>query len=181
MMTVRGGRFAVPIGALIALAACDLALGLGDLKDRVSDGSIPQPTAPDADRVADARSTSQGRRDGAGGVDVARLFSYELRRFLLAGYCLRGRRADQGRHPVPTGDGRWGQADLGGNLSEWTMDVFTDPYANSCVDCLNVMGSGDRVYRGGAFWNADVSPATRQLSTPGVHDDHYGVRCARPL
>jgi formylglycine-generating enzyme required for sulfatase activity len=28
----------------------------------------------------------------------------------------------------PKGDGRWGQADLAGNVDEWTLDWYTSPY-----------------------------------------------------
>ena len=38
----------------------------------------------------------------------------------------------------PTGDGRWGQADLGGNVWEWTLDWLASPYTIPCMDCADL-------------------------------------------
>src|SRR5439155_1159714 len=32
----------------------------------------------------------------------------------------------------PNGDGKWGQADLGGNVYEWTLDSHASAYGNPC-------------------------------------------------
>ncbi|MGZ6092210.1 MAG: formylglycine-generating enzyme family protein, partial [Polyangiales bacterium] len=40
--------------------------------------------------------------------------------------------------PVGTseaGNGKFGQADLAGNLAEWTLDLFVDPYQLPCSNC----------------------------------------------
>src|SRR6185295_9527451 len=59
--------------------------------------------------------------------------------------------------PVGTlsGTGRFGQADLGGNVWEWTRDASNNPYSvNPCTDCSVLTGSSNRVIRGGSFFGA---------------------------
>ena len=49
----------------------------------------------------------------------------------------------------PQGDGKWGHADLAGNLWEWTFDYWQTPYQNPCIDCANggcSTGAGPRAY-----------------------------------
>jgi sulfatase modifying factor 1 len=51
----------------------------------------------------------------------------------------------------PLGDGRWGQADLAGNVREYVLDWFSD-YANPCTDCTLVrVPTWTVVSRGGSF------------------------------
>ena len=100
-------------------------------------------------------------------------------------YCFGG-----GANPVgsesPLGDGKFGQADLTGNLQEWALD-WSGNVPTTCVDCVNLPTTGDSrlgVTRGGGFdtaasdalvylRNADVA-----LSSRG--NGNLGVRCARP-
>ncbi|WP_437808282.1 formylglycine-generating enzyme family protein [Sorangium sp. So ce1078] len=80
------------------------------------------------------------------------------------------------------GDGRWGQADLAGNLWEWTLD-FDGSYL-PCRDCARVEGGSTRVIRGGSWWQPepeDISTALRESWDPADRTDALGVRCARPL
>jgi formylglycine-generating enzyme required for sulfatase activity len=88
------------------------------------------------------------------------------------------------------GNGRWGQADLAGNVAEWTLDydgAYPFPAPSACNDCANLaMGSGKRVKRGGSSTNAgvDVTSLVRNSAPPGgaLSDlPAHGVRCARPL
>ncbi len=85
----------------------------------------------------------------------------------------------------PTGDGRWGHSDLGGNLDEWTLDSFA-PYVDPCVDCANLDAftvNNSRVVRGGDWANATgpLRSAHRAYTTPtGNRDAKIGFRCARP-
>ncbi|WP_437285269.1 formylglycine-generating enzyme family protein [Sorangium sp. So ce406] len=83
----------------------------------------------------------------------------------------------------PRGDGLWGQADLAGNLWEWTLDV-EGPYLDPCVDCANVEGGSARVIRGGSWWQPneeEISTVFRRPWDPTDVTDALGVRCARPL
>ncbi|WP_437518482.1 formylglycine-generating enzyme family protein [Sorangium sp. So ce1099] len=84
----------------------------------------------------------------------------------------------------PTGDGKWGQADLAGSMYEWTLDFYDNySYLNPCDDCANLdNGPGQtRVLRGGSYWH-DASiqySATRYAHRPSIHYGWIGVRCAR--
>jgi formylglycine-generating enzyme required for sulfatase activity len=81
----------------------------------------------------------------------------------------------------PQGDGKYGQADLAGNLQEWTLDWYSSSYTNPCSDCADLMPAGTRACPGGDFadgaiylrgaWRLDASPLQRSLG--------IGVRCAR--
>jgi len=82
----------------------------------------------------------------------------------------------------PKGDGRWGQADLAGNVSEWLRDWYVAPYPNPCDNCANLAASYDRVARGGTFY-ADVSGLLSSMrghfSSSSDRWDAVGARCAR--
>jgi sulfatase modifying factor 1 len=82
----------------------------------------------------------------------------------------------------PAGDGRWGQADLGGNVWQWMLDWNASPYPqNPCNDCANLIPATFRVIRGGCF---DCGPTplrtgNRDQDMPANRNRDIGVRCAR--
>jgi formylglycine-generating enzyme len=80
----------------------------------------------------------------------------------------------------PLGNGRWGQADLAGNLSEWTLDYF-GAYPTTCTDCLNTTAAGYRSVRGGTYASpADgLFVAARFGLDPTTPRSYAGFRCAR--
>ena len=86
----------------------------------------------------------------------------------------------------PKGDGRWGQADLAGNLSEWQLD-WASMYSDPCNDCANLVMAASRSTRGGNF-QGPTSPsrpggqrvALRGAIDPGLREASLGFRCARP-
>jgi sulfatase modifying factor 1 len=83
----------------------------------------------------------------------------------------------------PKGDSRWSQADMAGNVSEWTLDAF-EPYASTCTDCAALgtpVDGGLRVRRGGAFVSlpGDVFSAYRGYDRENDGAYTGGVRCAR--
>jgi formylglycine-generating enzyme len=86
----------------------------------------------------------------------------------------------------PKGDGKWGQADLGGNLLEWTLDYF-GPYPTPCDNCADlnnviVFGiSSVREVRGGSFDDGapGLESALSYFGSPGPRLDTVGTRCAR--
>jgi formylglycine-generating enzyme len=80
----------------------------------------------------------------------------------------------------PTGDGKWGQSDLGGNVAEWNLDIQA-PYTTPCDDCASLGAGPNRSIRGGGF-NSDLTgllAAGRDANTPDTRNEIYGIRCAR--
>jgi formylglycine-generating enzyme len=82
---------------------------------------------------------------------------------------------------VPTGNGKWGQSDLAGNMWEWVFDWYA-AYGLPCRDCAHVTGERSRVYRGGGFFSFSTSvlrAAYRFGDDPAGRVTDVGVRCAR--
>jgi sulfatase modifying factor 1 len=82
----------------------------------------------------------------------------------------------------PKGDGKWGQADLAGNVGEWILDWFQDPYGLApCHDCADLQDTGMRVRRGGAYgMNEDpLYVGYRAAYPPEARSAQLGFRCAR--
>ena len=81
----------------------------------------------------------------------------------------------------PAGDGRWGQADLAGNVWEWNLDWMQD-YAEPCVDCAAVGDGTYRIARGGGSKTPanTLLAGARSWGTPSERDSFFGFRCARP-
>jgi len=89
----------------------------------------------------------------------------------------------------PAGNGRWGHADLAGNILEWTLDHYEplgygDVAPGGCNDCADLTpspGNPRRTRRGGS-WN---SPTQCLLATcrfgewPDQTRSESGIRCAR--
>jgi formylglycine-generating enzyme len=80
------------------------------------------------------------------------------------------------------GDGKWGQADLVGNVSEWNFDTF-DALVVPCENCANISVGLKRVLRG-AGWNFAVETldATKRAYSAANVNGRYkasGFRCAR--
>ncbi len=83
----------------------------------------------------------------------------------------------------PSGNGRWGHADLAGNVWEWTIDYFAIQYPVPCIDCANfsVGDYAQRVFRGGGYEDdaSRVGSSARDSNSPEYRAVHVGVRCAR--
>lgn len=81
----------------------------------------------------------------------------------------------------PKGDGKWGQADLGGNISEWMQD-YAHVFPDQCQDCAALTPSttsGNRLVKGGSFAeNGEVMQTRFRVSAPGTAQV-FGARCAR--
>jgi formylglycine-generating enzyme required for sulfatase activity len=80
----------------------------------------------------------------------------------------------------PIGDGRWGHADLSGNLWEWVLDLSA-AYATPCDDCADLASGSSRVTRGGYFRNSldNLRASNRSQSLGTDRFGYLGVRCAR--
>jgi formylglycine-generating enzyme required for sulfatase activity len=82
----------------------------------------------------------------------------------------------------PAGRGRFGQADLGGNVWEWARDTFASPYAStSCSDCVDLSKGANRVIRGGSFYGTSATLLASGRSQGVAATRYYtvGIRCAR--
>jgi formylglycine-generating enzyme required for sulfatase activity len=81
----------------------------------------------------------------------------------------------------PKGDGKWGHADLAGNVNEWALDWSATPYPMPCSNCGVVTSGAARVQRGGSFqMNESVLPTSpRGCGDPTNRNQNLGARCAR--
>ncbi len=82
----------------------------------------------------------------------------------------------------PNGDGKWGHSDLGGNMWEWTLDWYVDPYPLPCSDCAHLTSGAQRVYRGGGYRSKQPSSllsSARFKVVPSERSIDVGIRCAR--
>lgn len=80
------------------------------------------------------------------------------------------------------GDGKYGQSDLAGNVSEFVLD-FSGTLPTICNDCANLdSSSGLRLYRNGGWRDVTAFRACSSHSwSPKVRSPTIGARCARPL
>src|SRR5581483_1907206 len=82
---------------------------------------------------------------------------------------------------LPDGSGRWGHADLAGNMIEWTRDWYA-PLPQNCADCANITPAMSIVTRGGAFGTDARSLRSSDqtwFSAPNFNAGSSGFRCAR--
>ncbi len=83
------------------------------------------------------------------------------------------------------GAGAWGHDSLAGNVWEWVLDAYANPYPIApCNDCA-WLGSDDesRVLRGGSFYG-NVSTLYASARNPAGASQRFftaGIRCARAL
>jgi formylglycine-generating enzyme required for sulfatase activity len=88
---------------------------------------------------------------------------------------------------TPSGEGKFGQQDLGGSVWEWNLDVYDagwyDKYSalGSCSNCANLGPGSNRVIRGGDFTGPSgyLYAVNRGFVDPFQHDHLVGFRCAR--
>jgi formylglycine-generating enzyme len=82
----------------------------------------------------------------------------------------------------PPGEGRFGHADLSGNVAEWVFDNHASPYlSDTCVDCANHTAAPFRSLRGGGYLEAagTVLSSYRSALDPAAFRAFVGFRCAR--
>ena len=85
---------------------------------------------------------------------------------------------------APLGVAQWGQLDLVGEVSQWTVDAYAPSYpAGACIDCAAAPPdpslARQRVVRGSGFQVALASAQARNAGAPESQAPAYGFRCAR--
>jgi formylglycine-generating enzyme required for sulfatase activity len=78
----------------------------------------------------------------------------------------------------PKGNGKYGQADLSGNVFEMNLDFYTN-YASPCVDCAYLVSSTSRAMRGGGYTGDANSVKVSARWTTTLRNAYQGARCAR--
>lgn len=82
---------------------------------------------------------------------------------------------------VVAGNGRYGQADLAGNVAEWNLDWDAPNAVSACDDCAYLQPEIARVERGGSFFfYASLLLSTAHDGVPPMaRSFDLGLRCAR--
>jgi sulfatase modifying factor 1 len=84
---------------------------------------------------------------------------------------------------TPKGNGKWGHADLAGNVWEWVLDYDARYSASAKTNYANISSGTYRVFRGCGFgyYGNDLRSASRDSYYDGYCQPDFGVRCARPV
>jgi formylglycine-generating enzyme len=79
------------------------------------------------------------------------------------------------------GNGRWGHADLGGNVMVWVAGWYNSSCDVPCVNCTNSPDAAARMVRGGSFiFDADFARTSNRFNEyASTHRREIGARCAR--
>jgi formylglycine-generating enzyme len=107
--------------------------------------------------------------------------------FYNGSYCSGGSGSVVAVGSTPIGNGKWGHADLAGNLWEWAFDWYAAYSGSASNNYANTTTSSYRVHRGGGFgdnvgdYASNLHAAYRKNLPPGDHN--YGVvaRCSRTV
>lgn len=82
----------------------------------------------------------------------------------------------------PQGDGRWGHADLAGNMQEYVRDYWNTNLPLPCNDCINLVPNSNWANRGGS-WQTQAGTALgndkRQNGSSPWRTPVRGGRCVR--
>jgi formylglycine-generating enzyme required for sulfatase activity len=133
--------------------------------------------APDACGVEDRRQWPWG--------DAEPTCSLANHRGGTGGECVTGGDTDA-VGARPGGAGPCGAEDLAGNVAEWVADrhsatYYGDVCASGCTDPTGPESGGDRVVRGGSWYDGPdrIRVFARRPMGPATRDGMTGFRCAR--
>jgi formylglycine-generating enzyme required for sulfatase activity len=81
---------------------------------------------------------------------------------------------------VPAGNGKYGNADMAGNVSEFVIDESDATYLNPCVDCADITPGNFRSIRGGNYESvvANIAVGYRDSAQYQSLFENVGFRCA---
>ncbi|MEO7035431.1 MAG: formylglycine-generating enzyme family protein [Polyangiaceae bacterium] len=79
------------------------------------------------------------------------------------------------------GNGKFGQADLAGNVVQWLRDYGNTAYVSPCDDCSQSIATAYRGLRGASYNDSAsfVFSSGRNYDSPIAHKSIEGARCAR--
>jgi cysteine-rich repeat protein len=81
---------------------------------------------------------------------------------------------------INAGNGKWGHADMAGNVMEWVRDLYQNSYPTPCTDCaLLTAPSSTPVVRGGSYQDSATNITTTYRDSDLPFRFPIGVRCAR--
>lgn len=85
---------------------------------------------------------------------------------------------------APAGNGKWGQSDLSGGLTEWVQDYrpLSGLHPVPCVDCANLNRQGNGKLGYGPNYDYQFAQTVSQTETSGLFNRgmfYMGARCAR--
>jgi formylglycine-generating enzyme len=81
---------------------------------------------------------------------------------------------------INAGNGKWGHADMAGNVMEWVRDLYQNSYPTPCTDCaLLTAPSSTPVVRGGSYQDSATNITTTYRDSDLPFRYPIGVRCAR--
>lgn len=83
----------------------------------------------------------------------------------------------------PKGNGRWGHADMMGNVGEFVLDFASDLSPTLCEDCVFLTPTDNRTIRGGTFNSTEELIITTypDIAPLDSGDSVLGFRCARDI